>query len=115
MRITRRCPYVWQEADQRATLRQASDQEFERYVTHAHMKIRAPMREERSGKTVAEKPAAAAPVAPATPQPAAPAPAQRPAAPQPSAPPSRPAAPPPPPRRRSRADELLGTSPLSAR
>jgi hypothetical protein len=38
------------EAGQRAILRQADDQEFERYVTHAHMKIRAPIREERASK-----------------------------------------------------------------
>jgi hypothetical protein len=37
------------EADQRAILRQADDKEFERYVTHAHMKVRAPAREERKG------------------------------------------------------------------
>jgi hypothetical protein len=40
------------EADQRAILRQADDKEFERYVTHAHMKIRAPMREERRSNQV---------------------------------------------------------------
>jgi hypothetical protein len=33
------------EADQRAILRQADDKEFERYVTHAHQKVRAPARE----------------------------------------------------------------------
>jgi hypothetical protein len=44
------------EPDQRAILRQANDQEFERYVTHAHMKLRKPMREERAGKE-AEAPA----------------------------------------------------------
>src|SRR5258708_29118104 len=38
------------EADQRAILRQADKEEFERYVTHAHQKIRAPMREERALK-----------------------------------------------------------------
>jgi hypothetical protein len=37
------------EADQKAILRQANDAEFERYVTHAHMKRRAPMRQERAG------------------------------------------------------------------
>jgi hypothetical protein len=31
------------EADQRAILRQANDQEFERYITHAHMKLRKPV------------------------------------------------------------------------
>jgi hypothetical protein len=31
------------EADQKAILRQANDAEFERYVTHVHVKIRAPM------------------------------------------------------------------------
>jgi hypothetical protein len=40
------------EVDQRAILRQADDKEFERYVTHAHMKIRAPMREERRSNQV---------------------------------------------------------------
>ena len=43
------------EADQKAILRQANKEEFERYITHAHQKIRAPMREERSGRA---KPAA---------------------------------------------------------
>jgi hypothetical protein len=46
------------EADQKALLRQASDQEFERYVTHAHQKIRAPMRQERAAKPI-EAPVAA--------------------------------------------------------
>jgi hypothetical protein len=31
-------------------LRQASDQELERYITHAHQKVRAQAREERAGK-----------------------------------------------------------------
>jgi hypothetical protein len=87
-----------------AILRQANDQEFERYVTHARMKIRAPMRDERSGSAMAEKPAAPAMVP--APTPAVPAPA-------PASPPR--SAPPPPPRGRSRADELLRESPLSAR
>jgi hypothetical protein len=99
------------EADQQAILRQANAQEFERYIGHAHMKLRAPMRQERAGNAAAEKPAAPAPVAPT------PAPAAR-SAPQlppprlspPAAPPPRPPAPPT--RSRSRADELLGTSPL---
>jgi hypothetical protein len=51
------------EADQKAILRQADDKEFERYVTHAHMKLRAPMREERAGKQ-AEAPAPASSSAP---------------------------------------------------
>jgi hypothetical protein len=38
------------EADQEAILRQATPQEFERYVGHAHMKLRVPMRQERAGK-----------------------------------------------------------------
>ena len=38
------------EPDQRAILREADDKEFERYVTHAHMKIRAQMGEERAGR-----------------------------------------------------------------
>ena len=43
------------EPDQQAILRQATPQEFERYIGHAHMKLRAPMRQERSGRA---KPAA---------------------------------------------------------
>ena len=62
------------EADQRAILRQASDQEFDRYVTHAHQKIRPSMREERRGNAAVEKPAAPAATAPA-PTPAVPTPA----------------------------------------
>jgi hypothetical protein len=48
---TERCLPVLRipEAVQRAILRQANDQEFERYVTHAHQKIRAPVREKRRG------------------------------------------------------------------
>jgi hypothetical protein len=38
------------EADQQAILRQANDQEFERYIGHAHQKLRLPMRQERAGK-----------------------------------------------------------------
>jgi hypothetical protein len=38
------------EADQQAILRQANKDEFERYIGHAHMKLRVPMREERAGK-----------------------------------------------------------------
>jgi hypothetical protein len=34
-------------ADQEAILRQANDAEFERYITHAQMKLRKPMRDER--------------------------------------------------------------------
>jgi hypothetical protein len=30
-------------------MRQANDQEFERYIGHAHMKLRKPMRDERAG------------------------------------------------------------------
>jgi hypothetical protein len=44
------------EADQEAILRQANDKEFERYVTHADLKITAPMGQERAGKR-AEAPA----------------------------------------------------------
>jgi hypothetical protein len=36
------------EANQRAILRQANDSEFQRYLPHAHAKIRAEMRNERS-------------------------------------------------------------------
>jgi hypothetical protein len=43
------------EADQQAILRQANAQEFERYIGHAHMKLRKPMRDERGGRA---KPAA---------------------------------------------------------
>jgi hypothetical protein len=46
------------EADQKAILRQANAQEFERYIGHAHMKLRKPMRDERAGKE-AEAPAPA--------------------------------------------------------
>jgi hypothetical protein len=91
------------EADQKAILRQANDQKFECYVTHAHQKIRAPMREERRGNAAVEKPVAPAATAPA-PTPVVPAPA-------PASPPR--SAPPPPPRGRSRADELLRASPLA--
>jgi hypothetical protein len=76
------------EADQQAILRQANAQEFERYIGHAHMKLRVPMRQERGGKQ-AEAPAPAS-VPSSTPATVAPAP--RPATP----PPSRPAPPPPP-------------------
>jgi len=38
------------EADQQAILRQANKEEFERYIGHAHMKLRGPMRQERVGK-----------------------------------------------------------------
>jgi hypothetical protein len=94
------------EADQRAILRQADDQEFERYVTHAHMKLRAAMREERANKpreAPAPNPAPVPRTAVTSPSPA-PAPA-----------PPRSAPPPPPRRGRSAVDELLRESPLSAR
>jgi hypothetical protein len=52
------------EADQQAILRQANKDEFERYIGHAHMKLRKPMRDERGGKQ-AEAPAPAL-IAPAT-------------------------------------------------
>src|SRR5258708_13366401 len=61
------------EADQQAILRQANKEEFERYIGHAHMNLRKPMREERRGNAAGEKPAA--PVAPPPPPtPACPAP-----------------------------------------
>jgi hypothetical protein len=92
------------EADQRAILRQANDKEFERYVTHAHMKVRAPAREERKGDQVeTTMPAKQFP----KPSPAASTPAPAPA------PPPRSAPPPPPQRGRSMADQLLGASPLA--
>ncbi len=43
------------EADQQAILRQANKQEFERYIGHAHMKLRGPMRQERAGKQVGRR------------------------------------------------------------
>jgi|SRR5215475_6610574 len=36
------------EADQKAILRQANDTEFERHITHAQMKLRKSMRDERT-------------------------------------------------------------------
>jgi hypothetical protein len=42
------------EADQQAILRQANKEEFERYIGHAHMKLRGPMRQERAGKRTEE-------------------------------------------------------------
>jgi len=44
------------EADQQAILRQATPQEFDRYIGHAHQKLRRPMRDERAGRE-AEVPA----------------------------------------------------------
>ena len=38
------------EADQQAILRQANKEEFERYIGHAHMKLRKPIRDERNGR-----------------------------------------------------------------
>jgi hypothetical protein len=87
------------EADRRAILRQANDQEFERYAPHAHQKLRAPMREERAGKQ-RETPAPSSALAP---RPSAPAPQ--------SVAPSRPTQPS---RGRTPADELLSRSPLAA-
>ncbi len=84
------------EADQKAILRQANKEEFERYITHAHQKIRAPMREERGGNAAAARaPTLAVPV------------------PAPTSPPR--SAPPPLSTGRSPADDLLRASPLSAR
>ena len=75
------------EADQQAILRQANKDEFERYIGHAHMKLRKPMRDERAG-AAAEKPDAP------TPGPVS-APTPRPTTPAPSTPPPRtPASPP---------------------
>jgi hypothetical protein len=89
------------EADQQAILRQANKEEFERYIGHAHMNLRKPMREERRGNAAVEKPAAPVATAPApTSAVQAPAPAPNPRS-----------APPPPPRRRS----PVRASPLSAR
>jgi hypothetical protein len=55
-------------------------QEFERYIGHAHMKLRKPMRDERVGNQ-AEGPA---PPPPPSSAPATVAPTQRPATPPPS-------------------------------
>jgi len=74
------------EADQQAILRQANKDEFERYIGHAHMNLRKPMRDERVGNQAAG-PAPAPSSAPATV-----APAPRPATPPPS---SWPPVPPP--------------------
>jgi len=73
------------EADQQAILRQANKDEFERYIAHAHMKLRGPMRQERAGKQ-AEAPAPGPSSAPA-PRPSAPVP--RSTAPRPSPPPAQ--------------------------
>jgi hypothetical protein len=92
------------QADQEAILRQANDQEFARYVTHAQMKLRAPMRQERAGHKT-ETPTAPPPSRPA------PAPAPPPSRPAPMPPPTLSPVTPPPPRGRSRADDLLRQSP----
>jgi hypothetical protein len=101
------------EADQRAMLRQADDKEFERYITHARMGIRGPMRLERADKQTE----APAPVPRSTPAPRAAASTPSPPivpAPAPASPPrSAPTAAPP--RGRSRADQLLQTSPAIGR
>jgi hypothetical protein len=76
------------EADQQAILRQANKDEFERYIGHAHMKLRKPMREERAGKqaetTAPASVPSSAPVAP-VPRPATPPPSPRPTPPPPPA------------------------------
>ena len=77
------------EADQQAILRQANKDEFERYIGHAHMKLKGPMRDELVGNQ-AEGPAPGPSSAPA-PRPAGPVPQS--AAPPPS---SQPTPPPPP-------------------
>ena len=73
------------DADQQAILRQANKDEFERYIGHAHMKLRVPMRQERAGKQ-AEAPAPAPSSAPVTVAPA-PRPAPSPQSPRPAPPP----------------------------
>jgi hypothetical protein len=55
------------QADQQAILRQANKDEFERYVTHAHMKLRKPMRDERGGGAAVEKSASSPRSAPPPP------------------------------------------------
>src|SRR5712672_2513647 len=45
------------EADQQAILRQANKEEFERYIGHAHMMLRVPMREELGGGDGSASPA----------------------------------------------------------
>jgi hypothetical protein len=42
------------EADRQANLREAPREEFDR-INHAHMKLRAPMREERAGRPLAKQ------------------------------------------------------------
>jgi hypothetical protein len=85
------------EADQQAILRQANKDEFDRYVNHAHMKLRKPMRDERAAKPAETPSSPPAPAAPAPPPKSTPAVA--PPSPRPSPPPSPaqawPPAPPP--------------------
>jgi hypothetical protein len=105
------------EADQRAILRQANDAEFEPYVTHAQMKIRAPMREERAGKPK-EEPAPTPASAPRTADKTSRERSLPTAATSPPPPPPAPTPPRstlPPPRGSTRADQLLQTSPLGGR
>jgi hypothetical protein len=42
------------EADQQAILRQATPEEFDRYISHAHQKLRRPMRDEHVGNQAEE-------------------------------------------------------------
>jgi hypothetical protein len=54
------------EADQQAILRQANKAEFERYIGHAHMKLRGSMRQERASNRTGA-PNSAPSTAPASP------------------------------------------------
>jgi hypothetical protein len=93
------------EADQQAILRQANKEEFERYIGHAHMKLRKPMRDERIFNPLpqtAPEARVASPVERSITPPTNPAPMV----------PQR-STPPPPPRGRTRVDQLLQTSPLA--
>ena len=60
------------EADQKAILRQANDQEFERYIGHAHQKLRVPMRQERAKEAPSPVPSSAPAAVAPSPRPAAP-------------------------------------------
>jgi hypothetical protein len=93
------------QADQEAILRQATADEFQRYIGHAEKKIQPMMRQERAGT------APATPAPPPRPAPTATAPAL----PSPSRSAPAPITPPPPQRGRSTADDLLRQSPAYGR
>ena len=52
------------EADQQAILHQATPEEFDRYISHAHQKLRRPMRDERAGREAPVPAPISAPAAP---------------------------------------------------